>query len=332
MSLFEFHFTEADDQPRLDVFLSLALLELETDVGLEFVPSRSKVATWVRQGRVQIDAKVIDKPSFRLKSSCRVALDKPAARSLKLEPDSSVVMPIVFEDSQLLVIDKPAGLVVHPGAGISRGTLVNGLIAYLGADLQQIGDALRPGIVHRLDKDTSGLLVVAKTEIAYQGLQKQFIGEKTIKRRYTAVSLPLSGDEEKGEIRAPIGRHPKQRTKMAVIEDGRPARTYWKIIERLGFGCLLEVSLDTGRTHQIRVHFESIKAPLLGDQTYGPRFERIPKPLRGRIRSLGRQALHASSLSFLHPQTGKEVHFETQLPDDLAQCIQECRKFSDRKD
>jgi 23S rRNA pseudouridine1911/1915/1917 synthase len=238
-------------------------------------------------------------------------------------------LDILFEDEHVLVLNKPAGLTAHPGAGINTGTLVNGLLAHTKGALSFKGGAERPGIVHRLDKETSGVMVVAKTDVAYDSLTAQFADHGLtgpLERAYQALIWGRPYHLH-GQIDAPIGRSSKSRTKMAVVKEGegRHAITNYEVVETLDLGKGLSVSevvcrLETGRTHQIRVHFAHLKCPVLGDPVYGPGF--ITKSLglaphqKAAFDALGRQALHAFSLSFEHPETGEEMNFETDAPED----------------
>ncbi|HEU4752931.1 MAG TPA: RluA family pseudouridine synthase, partial [Armatimonadota bacterium] len=236
---------------------------------------------------------------------------------------------IVFEDEHLIVLDKPKGLVVHPAPGHAGGTLVNAVLAHAGEDLTGIGGVERPGIVHRLDKDTSGLMVVAKTEIAYHSLQQQ-IAERTAERRYVAL-VHGSARFERAAVDAPIGRHPTDRKKMAVIRPGsshthREARTDLRVLERFPGFTFLEARLQTGRTHQIRVHCAYIHLPVVGDATYGPRNPTRGVPLEPEVRTaiqrLQGQALHAYRLSFDHPVSGRRLQFLSQPSPDFQRLLQ----------
>jgi 23S rRNA pseudouridine1911/1915/1917 synthase len=241
------------------------------------------------------------------------SIEIPAPQSLELVA-TDIPLSIVYEDDCLIVIDKPQGLVVHPAAGHSDDTLVNALLAHC-TDLSGINGIERPGIVHRLDKDTSGLLVVAKTDHAHQDLQRQ-IQAKTAQRVYRAVVWGVPRTET-GTIDAPLGRHPVHRQKMTVRPDGRPARTHWRIIERLGNCTLMEFSLETGRTHQIRVHCLQNNHPVVGDPLYSS--AKSPVHLEG-------QALHAFQLSFDHPKSGKRLSFEAPLPPDMIKLLNYLRR------
>ena len=236
----------------------------------------------------------------------------------------------MFEDDEIIVIDKPAGLVVHPAAGHDTGTLVNALIAHCGDSLSGIGGVKRPGIVHRLDKDTSGLMVVAKTDRAHQSLAAQFADHGRtgpLRRGYLAFAWGAPA-RPKGTINEPIDRHPKSRDRMAVRAKGRAAITHWQVLERFPgkdskpVASLIECRLETGRTHQIRVHLAHAGHPLLGDATYGPGFKtkavRLPAPAREALEDLGRQALHAYLLVLEHPKSGQRLEFRSELPADLV--------------
>jgi len=238
---------------------------------------------------------------------------------------------VIFEDDEILVVDKPAGVVVHPGAGSRERTLAHGLLHHVGESLSRVGHPLRPGIVHRLDRGTSGLLVVAKTQAAYQDLIRQFQPPRAISRSYLAVvaSLPKAFSAEEGTIELPIGRDPVRRERMSIQRKrGREATTRWRVVERLGFGAVLSVSLETGRTHQIRVHLQHMGAPIFGDSTYGPPLRSLPPRVRQLSDTLGRQALHAQSLKFVHPRSGKEMEFESPVPGDIAAVVEQLRRFS----
>jgi 23S rRNA pseudouridine1911/1915/1917 synthase len=250
------------------------------------------------------------------------------------EPKAEAIpLSIVYEDDDVLVIDKPAGLVVHPGAGHQTGTLVNALIAHCGASLSGIGGVRRPGIVHRLDKDTSGLLVVAKNDAAYRALAAQFAdhGRKgPLQRRYKALVWGAP-DSPRGVVDRAIARSATDRRKMGVARNGgRRAVTHYAVERTFGpkrapIAALLDCRLETGRTHQIRVHMVTIGHPLIGDAEYGAGFKTkvalLPEPARSVVSSLHRQALHAWLLSFAHPTSGREMRFESPLPDDIAAVI-----------
>jgi 23S rRNA pseudouridine1911/1915/1917 synthase len=308
---------------RLDRFLTERLPEL----------SRTRVQSLIKEGRVSLDGGTIVEAKYRVKLGERFLIDLPPVAPP--EPRAEAIpLDVVYEDDALIVIDKPAGLVVHPGAGHAAGTLVNALIAHCGKSLSGIGGVARPGIVHRLDKDTSGLLVVAKTDQAHRALTEQFAdhgrsGE--LDRGYLALVWGVPSRPH-GTIDAAIGRHPTSRTKMAVLPSkGRVAATHWRVVETFGGGeqpiaSLLECTLETGRTHQVRVHLAHTGHPLIGDPLYGPGFKskprKLPESLRGRLESLDRQALHAARLAFTHPVTGRLLKFNSPLPAELAEIVE----------
>ena len=311
------------DGVRLDRFLTERLPEL----------SRTRVQSLIKQGHVSSSGATIVDAKYRVKPGERFRLDLPPAAPA--EPRAEAIpLNVVYEGDALIVIDKPAGLVVHPGAGHAAGTLVNALIAHCGESLSGIGGVARPGIVHRLDKDTSGLMVVAKTDAAHRALAEQFAdhgrsGE--LMRGYLALVWGAP-PRPHGTVDAAIGRHPASRTKMAVLpRRGRVAVTHWRVVETFGpakapVASLIACTLETGRTHQVRVHLAHIGYPLIGDPLYGPGFKsklrKLPEPLRGKLESLDRQALHAAELAFIHPVTGRLLKFNSQLPADLAEIVQ----------
>ena len=272
--------------------------------------SRSEAAALVAAGAVRIDGGVVSAGRQRVMAGQSIDVD---LRELPVQslpgPDPGVPVNVVHEDADVLVVDKPPGLVVHPGAGWEQGTLVNGLLARHPA-LGTVGEAHRPGIVHRLDRDTSGLLVVALTPTAYAGLVAA-LGERRVQRRYTALVWGVP-DAPRGVIDAPIGRSPRQPTRQAVVAGGRSARTRYEVrtsYDRPADLALLGCELETGRTHQIRVHLASIGHPVVGDRDYGGVREAIAVP---------RMFLHAGHLAFDHPVTGQALAFDTPLPPDLA--------------
>jgi len=259
----------------------------------------------------------------------RVVVSLPQAEPAEPSPEN-ILLKIVYEDDDLIVIDKPAGLVVHPAAGHRSGTLVNALIAHCGDSLSGIGGVKRPGIVHRLDKNTSGLMVVAKNDRTHQALAAQFADHGRtgpLERGYLAIvwGAPV---RPKGTIDAPLDRHPQSRDKRAVREGGREAVTHWQVLERYSgtdgkpVASLIECRLETGRTHQIRVHMAHIGHPLLGDPNYGAGFRtkaaHLPAVAQAALAALGRQALHAYLLSIEHPITGQPLAFQSELPGDFA--------------
>ena len=272
--------------------------------------SRSAAAAAIVAGGVRVDGEAVTSGKVRLPEGVLVEIDPSVIPTVQLPTaDASVAFGVVFEDDDLVVVDKPAGLVVHPGAGNPDGTLVNGLLHRYGA-LADVGDPQRPGIVHRLDAGSSGLLVVARTDSVARALVEQFAAHRA-GRRYDAVSWGHP-DAAHGIVDAPIGRDPGDPLRMAVVVDGKPARTEYEVVGRFTTPSTLArltCRLQTGRTHQIRVHLAAIGHPLVGDPTYGDR-----RPTLG----LTRPFLHAAELSFDHPSTGDRVRFESVLPDDLA--------------
>ncbi|MCX7899752.1 MAG: RluA family pseudouridine synthase, partial [Methylocystis sp.] len=287
--------------------------------------SRSRLKTLIEEGCVSVNGAASRVPSRKLFAGDAVTLLAPPAAPAK--PGGEIIaLNIVHEDDQLLVIDKPAGLVVHPAGGHETGTLVNALIAHCGDSLSGVGGVKKPGIVHRLDKNTSGLLVVAKTDAAHHGLSALFADHGrtlSLTREYLAFVWGVPGRAH-GTIATHIGRHSIQREKMAVVSEsrGREAITHWEKAEEYGVAALVRCRLETGRTHQIRVHMAHIGYPLIGDPTYGAGFKtkiaKLPDHARGVVEKLGRQALHAATLGFAHPVTGEELIFESRLPEDLA--------------
>jgi 23S rRNA pseudouridine1911/1915/1917 synthase len=298
--------------------------------------SRSRLQALVRDGRVSLDGTVLRDPSLKIHGGL-VELSLPPAAPA--EPQGEAIdLAVVHEDEALIVIDKPAGLVVHPAAGHESGTLVNALIAHCGDSLSGIGGVKRPGIVHRLDKDTSGLLVVAKTDRAHQGLAAQFADHGRsgpLERAYLTLVWGVP-EPARGTIDRAIARSVKDREKMAVVgaERGRYARTHYAVEESFGgrVASLVRCTLETGRTHQIRVHMAALGHPLLGDAVYGAGFKtkaaRLSATSREALEALGRQALHAAVLGFEHPVTAAFLRFESVPPPDLRQLIETLRQES----
>ncbi|CAM3345660.1 RluA family pseudouridine synthase [Hydrogenibacillus schlegelii] len=281
-------------------------LRLDVAVSRALEVSRAQVKKWIEAGRVTVDGRAA-RPAERLSGGEAIRVRPPAPRPARPRPNA-LSLRIVYEDAVLAVVDKPPGMSVHPSPGHDDDTLVNALLYHLKA-LSGIGGELRPGIVHRLDKDTSGLLVVAKTDRAHLALAAQ-LQARTMKRTYTAVVCGVPA-EEVGLIDLPIGRHPVDRKRMAVVPNGRPARTRYRVVRRFRRHSIVEASLETGRTHQIRVHFAAIGHPLVGDPVYG----------RCRFGAMSRQALHATRLGFRHPETGAWLEFTSPLPPDLTALI-----------
>jgi 23S rRNA pseudouridine1911/1915/1917 synthase len=286
--------------------------------------SRARVQALIAAGQVLLDGRR-SRPAARLRSGQTVTLVIPEAAVAQPRPEP-IPLSIVYEDTHVLVVDKPAGLVVHPGAGRSSGTLVNALLHHI-SDLSGVGGVLRPGIVHRLDRGTSGLLVVAKDDASHRALARQF-ASRSVEKEYLALVLGVPA-RAGGEITAPIGRDPVRRKTMSVrATRGREARTGWSLAEAFDGAALLRVRLFTGRTHQIRVHLASLGHPVAGDAAYGG--TRTPPsrsvPHREALASLARPALHATRLAFDHPVSGERVAFESHLPEDLATVIERLRR------
>jgi len=304
---------------RLDRVLAVRLTEL----------SRSRLKALILAGGVTVKTTTVRDPAYHVVPGDTIRIDVP--EPVAAEPQGEhIALDVVHEDEDLIVIDKPAGLVVHPGAGHATGTLVNALIAHCGASLSGIGGVKRPGIVHRLDKDTSGLLVVAKNDAAHQSLSAQFADHgKTgeMRRGYLAIIWGVP-NRQRGSVDAPIDRHPNARDKMAVRDTGRHAVTHWEIVESFNgpdgkpIASLIACELETGRTHQIRVHLAHIGHPLMGDSVYGPHFKtkavRLGPQSQAALMALDRQALHAYLLVLEHPKTAAILEWNSDLPPDLT--------------
>jgi len=273
--------------------------------------SRSRIQHLIASGDLTLDGRRI-KPAVRVRRGQRVAVRLRPPEPSSLRPET-LALDVVYEDADLLVINKPAGLTVHPGAGRPGGTLANALIARI-PELAALGEGLRPGIVHRLDKDTSGLLVVARSPRALTSLRAQ-IASRSASRTYLALVRGRPRSRE-GTIDAPIGRHPRHRTKMAVVPSGRPAVTRYRVVETFARHTLVEATLHTGRTHQIRVHFAHLGHPVEGDPVYGRGGEDL---------GIGRQALHAWRLRIRHPAGGADLAFEAAPPPDFASAVERAR-------
>ena len=295
------------DGERLDVFVARRLPAV---AGLPEL-TRSRVRKLIDDGLVTVDGRLPSKAGLKLEAGQRVQVTLPPPERTALEPEA-IPLRIVYEDDDLLVIDKPAGLAVHPSAGHSSGTLVNAVLAHC-PGLSGIGGEGRPGIVHRLDKDTSGLIIVAKNDRAHLSLARQ-LKERQVEKTYVALVEGRLRPPE-GVIEAPVGRSPRDRKKMAVVAHGRESRTRYRVLREVDGRSLLEVRPETGRTHQIRVHLASIGHPVAGDPLYGGR--------GARPTSLQRQFLHAQRLAFTHPRTGERLELEAPLADDLAAALAE---------
>ena len=284
--------------------------------------SRERIKSLIAQGHVQIAGKLAASPSAKIEAGTAYRITLPAPEPLETEAQA-IPLDIVFEDAHLIVVNKPAGMVVHPAAGNREGTLVNALLHHCRGQLSGINGVERPGIVHRIDKDTSGLLVVAKSDAAHEGLARQF-AEHSITRRYLAVCAGRPNPRD-GTVEGRIGRSDRDRKQMAVLPPGttrgKHAVTHYRTLETLAHAALIGCRLETGRTHQIRVHCQSIGHPLLGDPVYG----RTPKALKATLASLGfaRQALHAARLGFSHPISGESLDFCAELPEDMRELIEE---------
>lgn len=269
--------------------------------------SRSQIQGWLKNGLVIVNGEPV-KQNYKVKLGDVVIVSPPEPESLDVKAED-LNLEIVYEDADVLVVNKPKGMVVHPAAGHASGTLVNGLMHHCD-DLSGINGVLRPGIVHRIDKDTSGLLMVAKNDVAHASLVDQLV-KKTVTRKYTAL---VHGHiaHDKGTIDAPIARDTKDRQKMGVVDKGKHAVTHFRVLERFGNFTLVECRLETGRTHQIRVHMNYIGFPLVGDPKYGPK----------KTLDIGGQALHAGVIGFDHPKTGEYLEFSAPLPEEFELLIE----------
>jgi len=306
-----------------NITLSYKTVEKDVAERLDFVTareftqfSRVHIQRWIKDGKLLLDGEIV-KPKQLLKVNQLISVETSEEPTLEDEPED-IPIEIIFEDADIIVLNKQPGLVVHPGAGNRTGTLVNALLHHD----EELSFLPRAGIVHRLDKDTSGVMVVAKNEFSYLNLVSQ-LKERKVNRHYLAIVVgePLSGST----INEPIGRHPKLRTKQAVTDAGKEAITNFRIKERMGGCSLLNVSLETGRTHQIRVHLAFINFPILGDSVYGGRKKfaaRTTEAAKKEILKFPRQALHAEKLEFIHPKSGKKVNYSAKTPKDLLQLIE----------
>ncbi|MEQ1832574.1 MAG: RluA family pseudouridine synthase [Candidatus Eisenbacteria bacterium] len=320
--LLELEVPETGAGARLDRWLAKARLGL----------SRNRLQKLIDESRVLVNGRVA-KPSLKLKAGDKLAVTVPPRRQSRVQAEVAP-LTIVHQDDALMVLDKPPGMVVHPGAGVQTGTLVNALLHHA-PEVATVGGEGRPGIVHRLDRDTSGLLVVARTEEAYLALTTA-LKERRVKRVYHAIVWGDPGPSD-GIIDLPIGRDPKDRKRMAVVRGpgGKLARTRWRVLERYGMATLIEARLETGRTHQIRVHLAALRHPVVGDPTYGGRVKKVLS-LRQSERSLAdallrvlkRQALHAVELEFVHPVTGQTLRFESEPPLDIREALDRLRAFA----
>ena len=318
---------------RLDAWLSI---QLAPDL------SRNRIQSLISEGQVSLDGKVIRETKHKLREGVSIAIRIPEPEDATPKGED-IVIDILYEDADLIVINKPAGLVVHPGNGNWTGTLVNALIYHCGDTLSGIGGVKRPGIVHRLDKETSGVMVVAKNDLAHRHLSAQFADHgrtNDLERAYLAIVWGTP-DRKIGTIDAPLGRSHRDRTKQAIVheerEDARHAVTHFEVQERFGakddstaLAALVECRLETGRTHQIRVHMAHIGHPLVGDLEYGSSYKtkanKLNEPLQTIVKGFTRQALHAKLLAFEHPSTSEIMRFEAPIPDDMAELLEGFRR------
>ncbi len=280
-----------DAGTRLDVYISKNVEDV----------SRSFAATLAKDGLISVNQKPLDK-NYKIKGTETIVIDMPEPQTQEVEAED-IPLSIVYEDEDLLVVDKPQGMVVHPAPGNYSKTLVNALLFHCKGSLSAINGVIRPGIVHRIDKETSGLLVVAKNNNAHIALSAQIKEKKALRCYWALVNGKVKED---GLVNAPIARHPKDRKKMAIVKGGREAVTHFRVLEDLGNYTLLECRLETGRTHQIRVHMASVGHSVVGDKLYGIKNEKF---------NLEGQLLHAKTLGFNHPKTGKEMCFTSEIPD-----------------
>ncbi len=300
-------------------------IETENEIGVridKLLPdlnpdwSRNQIQDWIKLGLVEVNGKVI-KANYKTKLNDVIVVTEKVIEEVDIVAED-LGIEVYYEDKDVAVVYKPKGMVVHPAPGHYTGTLVNGLM-YVIKDLSGINGEIRPGIVHRIDKDTSGLLMIAKNDIAHRGLVEQLV-DKTVTREYTALvhgNIP----HEFGTIEAPIGRNPKERQEMAIVDDGKEAVTHFNVIEKFEKYTLVKCQLETGRTHQIRVHMKHIGFPLVGDPKYGPK----------KTLNIGGQALHAGLLGFEHPVTGEYIKKEAPLPEYFETLLEKLRNHEDKK-
>ncbi len=302
---YQIHIEEEQKGTRIDLVLSLSLPDT----------SRSFIQKLFEKGNILVNGKPCTSKKYKAAAGDMVEITIPAPTDLKIEAEN-IPIDIVYEDEDVLVVNKPRGMVVHPAVGNYTGTLVNAIMFHCGDRLSSINGVIRPGIVHRIDKDTSGLLMIAKNDKAHESLSRQ-LAEHSINRRYQAL-VYHNIKEEEGTVNAPLGRDPKNRLKRAVTDvNSKRAVTHYQVLERFGRYTLIEARLETGRTHQIRVHMAYIKHPLVGDLLYGPKKQTIP--VEG-------QMLHAKTLGFIHPRTGAYMEFDSPLPTYFETILTELRK------
>lgn len=303
-TIYKVKIEEHQQGTRMDLVLSSALPET----------SRSFLQKLINEGAVSVDGKVCKSKKQKVEAGQEITIVIPEPKQLSVEPED-IPLEIIYEDADVLVVNKPKGMVVHPAVGNYTGTLVNAVMYHCGDSLSSINGVIRPGIVHRIDKDTSGLLMIAKNDAAHNSLAAQ-LAEHSITRAYQAIVYNNFNDDE-GTVDAPIGRDPKNRLRQAVThQNSKRAVTHYKVLERFGKFTLIEARLETGRTHQIRVHMSHIKHPLLGDFVYGP--EKNPYGVSG-------QMLHAKVLGFVHPSTGEYMEFESELPEEFQRVLEKMR-------
>ena len=307
----QFNISDNNEGTRLDLVLSAGLEDY----------SRSFIQKFFEGGLIQVNGEECREKKRKCKVGDVVTIQVPPPSKLEVTPEN-IPLDIVYEDEDVLVVNKPAGMVVHPAPGNYSGTLVNALMHHCGDQLSSINGVIRPGIVHRIDKDTSGLLMVAKNDRAHSSLSRQ-LSEHSITRKYNAIVYSNIREDE-GTVDAPIGRNPENRLKNSVIREGAPgsagarhAVTHYRVLERFGNFTLIEAVLETGRTHQIRVHMSYIKHPLLGDELYGPSRNK---------QGAKRQMLHARVLGFVHPATGEYMEFSSPLPEDFGKILDNLRR------
>ncbi|MCJ1777764.1 RluA family pseudouridine synthase [Mammaliicoccus sciuri] len=307
MNIFEF---KIETENEIGVRIDKLLPDLNPDW------SRNQIQDWIKLGLVEVNGKVI-KANYKTKLNDVIVVTEKVIEEVDIVAED-LGIEVYYEDKDVAVVYKPKGMVVHPAPGHYTGTLVNGLM-YVIKDLSGINGEIRPGIVHRIDKDTSGLLMIAKNDIAHRGLVEQLV-DKTVTREYTALvhgNIP----HEFGTIEAPIGRNPKERQEMAIVDDGKEAVTHFNVIEKFEKYTLVKCQLETGRTHQIRVHMKHIGFPLVGDPKYGPK----------KTLNIGGQALHAGLLGFEHPVTGEYIEKEAPLPEYFETLLEKLRNHEDKK-
>lgn len=299
-----------DEMIRLSVSEQDAGMRIDAYLRANTELSRSRISALIQAGALHVNGSMELKPSFKVEGGQSIELQVPQARAVDIIPQN-IPIDILYQDEDIVIVNKPCGMVVHPAAGNEDKTLVNALMYHV-RDLSGIGGEMRPGIVHRLDKDTSGLILIAKNDKAHVALSEQFKA-RNMEKHYRAVAYGNFG-EEHGLIDAPIARHPIDRKKMAIVADGKPSQTEWTVISRLKSATYLDVHLLTGRTHQIRVHMHSMGHPLLGDRIYAPNIKtsvHIPRLM-----------LHAYSLAFTHPTTGKRMSMTAPLPKEYIATLE----------